>query len=599
MISLAYYPGWVQRTLPPAGLPWDALTHVAHFGRYPLPDGTLPVADLQTEANHGPLVAAARNAGRTPLLTVGGGGSLGGQTIGANFAAACSTAAGRTRLVANVVALVERYDYSGADVDWEEGVPDHADAYVQLLADLRAAIGTRRLLTAAVVSGLVPGQIAARTLPYVDLFNVMAYWSDGSDEIAHYRAAGIPASKLVVGAGFSADPTFADGTAAAVRAKITAARAAGAAGVMFWQAGDLTPSPTSDPRLVLLREAMVPTTYPGASWRPLGAQTQPRMSSHEVVCLHTCVGFLASTDAMFRDQGFGGTESHFGVGGKWGSDAGQGLDGAVWQWQDLDFTADANLEGNPRVISIETADNAPQLPGDIEAWTPAQVDAIVDLVAWLCRTYAIPARLIADTVPGTKGIGYHAQGTAATLPAGAERWSTTVGKPCPTARRIAQITAEIIPRVQQALDQEADDMTPAQAATLDRIEALLKAVNTTTLGRIEGTVNAAASEVGVVHTVSLANLGAAVAASKAAIDAQAKALTAVAGQVTAQGTLLTTTAAQVAAGSTMLTALAANPGGMDEATLARIAADAAGAAVAEAGRHLDDVSFTVHVDPSP
>ena len=37
--------------------------------------------------------------------------------------------------------------------------------------------------------------------------------------------------------------------------------------------------------------------YPRAEHRPLGTQTEPRMTGHDVVCLHTMVGFLASTAA--------------------------------------------------------------------------------------------------------------------------------------------------------------------------------------------------------------------------------------------------------------------------------------------------------------
>lgn len=462
-----YYPGWVQKVLPPASLPWDAINVVCHFGRYPTSSGTLPIADMQSEGFHAPLVAAARAHGAAALLTIGGGGNFGGTTIGQQFAAACSSTATRSRLVQAAVDLVTRFGYDGLDVDWEEAVPGSADAYVTLLEELRAALGTGRLLTAAVVSGLVSGRIAARAAAVVDRWHLMSYWSDGADQLAHYTAAGIASSRCVLGAGFSADPDFFDKTAADVRAKVAAARAGGAAGVMFWQAGDLRPTATTDPRLQPLREVMMPVTYPGAAYRPLGPQTQPRLGTHEVVCLHTAVGSLAGTDSYFRDQGFGGTESHFGVGGKWGPDAAAGLDGVVYQWQDLDYTADANYEGNDRVISIETADNAPQLPADIEAWTPAQLDAIVALVAWLCRTYDIPARLVPDTRPGTRGIGYHAQGTAASLPAGWERWSTTVGKPCPTTRRINQLISVVIPRVQLALDQEEDDMSQADVDAIN------------------------------------------------------------------------------------------------------------------------------------
>ena len=50
------------------------------------------------------------------------------------------------------------------------------------------------------------------------------------------------------------------------------------------------------------------------------------------------VGYLTSTDDYFRTgngAGYQDTESHSGVGGRWGGDAKAGLDGTVWQWQDL------------------------------------------------------------------------------------------------------------------------------------------------------------------------------------------------------------------------------------------------------------------------
>jgi hypothetical protein len=205
---------------------------------------------------------------------------------------------------------------------------------------------------------------------------------------------------------------------------------------------------------------------PGTSLKLLGTQTQPRMTAHDVVCLHTMVGYLKSTDAYFRDQGFGGTESHLGLGGKWGSDVEPQLDGKTWQWQDVAFTADANYEGNGRVISYETADNAPQDPDDIAEWTPKQLDEIVRVVKWLCSREAhkycptswkcykegIPTSLIPNTLKSSRGIGYHAQGTASSMPAGAERWSSTVGKPCPTSRRIKQLKEIIIPRVRDEED---------------------------------------------------------------------------------------------------------------------------------------------------
>lgn len=198
----------------------------------------------------------------------------------------------------------------------------------------------------------------------------------------------------------------------------------------------------------------------GAAYRPLAAGNPPRrLVSHDIICLHTMVGYLTSTYDYFAQNGWSGTESHFGVGGKWGRDASRGLDGAVWQFVDTDYQADANLDGNDRVISIETADNAPSLARDIEPWTPAQFEAIAQLVAKLCRTYDIPPVLIPDTKQGRRGIAYHQQGVehslgvgkvAGFLVAGGERWSTATGKECPGPRRIAQIPALLV-RVAQIL----------------------------------------------------------------------------------------------------------------------------------------------------
>ena len=220
--------------------------------------------------------------------------------------------------------------------------------------------------------------------------------------------------------------------------------------------------------------------YPDAVWDPLGSQTQPRMKVHDIVCLHTMVGYLYSTNNMFHNNGYGGTESHFGIGGKWGSDVtgGRSWDGRVEQWQDLDYTADANLDGNHRCISIETADNAPTYAANIEPWTPKQVSAIVRLVRWLCSPGAhadcpsswkchqegIPLKLIPDTKPGRRGIGYHAQGIAPNRVSGGELWSNANGKECPGPVRIRQLKSEIIP----ALTEE--DM-PLTDADLDKVEA--------------------------------------------------------------------------------------------------------------------------------
>jgi hypothetical protein len=165
------------------------------------------------------------------------------------------------------------------------------------------------------------------------------------------------------------------------------------------------------------------------------------MSAHDIVCVHTMAGFLAGTESMFQKDGWAGTESHFGVGGP----ADPGKDGIVYQWVDTDFQADANLQGNARLISIETSDGG----DETNPWSTAQLDAITEIIVWCCREYSIPAELIADSAPGRRGIGYHRQGIDPWRVAGGEKWSNSQGKVCPGDVRIAQLVNDIVPRVKQ------------------------------------------------------------------------------------------------------------------------------------------------------
>lgn len=208
--------------------------------------------------------------------------------------------------------------------------------------------------------------------------------------------------------------------------------------------------------------------YPGASYQPLGRQTESRMTSHDIICIHTMVGTLSGTDSMFEQDGYGGTESHFGTGG----------DGACIQWQDLAYSADANLDGGHRVISIENADIGAPFPrwtgSNVPRFSAPQAERLVDLLAWLCSKEAhaacpptwkchkvgIPARFVEDSKPGRRGIAVHRQGIDGNFPTdgplrgrvpGGERWSTSTGKACPGDRRILQTASEIIPALQKRL----------------------------------------------------------------------------------------------------------------------------------------------------
>lgn len=178
--------------------------------------------------------------------------------------------------------------------------------------------------------------------------------------------------------------------------------------------------------------------FPEAQWRPLAGNwaLQPKMSRFDLVILHTMAGTLAGTESWFKGDGYGGAESHFGVGPA----------GEIYQWQDTAFRAEANGAANVRAISIETADRGGGFPNwnlndgnATPAWTTKQVEAIAKIIVWANRTHNIPIVTIPDSKPSRRGVGFHRQGVPGFVVSGGELWSSARGKTCPGPRRIAQV----------------------------------------------------------------------------------------------------------------------------------------------------------------
>jgi hypothetical protein len=247
---------------------------------------------------------------------------------------------------------------------------------------------------------------------------------------------------------------------------------------------------------------------PLAVFKPLSEhQTQARMKAHDIVCAHTMVNSLTGCDRDFRKGGFAGVEAHYGVGGVWGEDVdggpgGSSLDGVVWQWQERAFEAEANFRGNRRVISIETADNAPEHASGIEPWSDAQLGSIAAVMAWECSLeahtdcpedwdchrgvewrgirVAIPPELVPDSKRSRRGLALHRQGVLHSqgfgvpgfLVEGGERWSRAPGKECPGDERVRQFVEIVVPAVQARMlglftaVEEDEDMVAAETVHL-------------------------------------------------------------------------------------------------------------------------------------
>jgi hypothetical protein len=174
--------------------------------------------------------------------------------------------------------------------------------------------------------------------------------------------------------------------------------------------------------------------YPSATWKPLSG-TSTKTVQKDILCFHTMVGYLKSTWTYFNSPDVA-VYSHGGIGGIWGSDAAANLDGVAWQMADTDHRAAANLDGNWRIISWETADNAAR---PIQPWTPKQCDKIVDIIVDAHRLDGIPLVMVPDSKVGRRGVAYHRLGCDPYRVAGGELWSSSYGKDCPTDPRIKQL----------------------------------------------------------------------------------------------------------------------------------------------------------------
>lgn len=167
--------------------------------------------------------------------------------------------------------------------------------------------------------------------------------------------------------------------------------------------------------------------YPQATRKPLGEQSEPAITPR-VFIVHTMVGFLAGTDAMFRRQGYTGVESTFGLGGPWDGTA---LDGVVWQWQTLGRQADAQGAGNAYATSVETSDGG----SAARPWSPAQVRSLILLGAWWCQQTGNPPELVRS--PTGRGLGYHRQ---------FKEWNPN-NHSCPGDVRLGQYLQDVIPGI--------------------------------------------------------------------------------------------------------------------------------------------------------
>ena len=166
--------------------------------------------------------------------------------------------------------------------------------------------------------------------------------------------------------------------------------------------------------------------YPGAKWRPItNNYTNRTRTRTRAVVLHVAASNSDSLQDFFNRPNTNAS-SHFYV----------TKSGEVQQYVDADLIAWTSGDGNSTTVGIETEGLG------TGTWTKAQYKSIVNLVAWLCKIYDIPAKEMKNSRSTSVGIGTHRLGVNGNFPlvgvqrgriqrGGGELWSSTTGKACP------------------------------------------------------------------------------------------------------------------------------------------------------------------------
>jgi GH18 family chitinase len=127
----------------------------------------------------------------------------------------------RSKVVAGLMELVDRYQLDGIDVDLEGELMTRIDRegnYTPFIQQLSAALRSRSKLLTSATGSYEGGMVPDASLPYFDLIGIMSYdaigptWGTPGDEHASYEQAekdlrlwlakGVPASRLALGLPF-------------------------------------------------------------------------------------------------------------------------------------------------------------------------------------------------------------------------------------------------------------------------------------------------------------------------------------------------------------------------------------------------------------
>lgn len=178
--------------------------------------------------------------------------------------------------------------------------------------------------------------------------------------------------------------------------------------------------------------------YPQAVYKPIKVNHSTAVYVKNCVLYHVAASEADSLYGWFSNPS-ARASSHFYI----------AYDGTVEQYIDTRYTSWANGDGNSRSVTIETAGQG------TGKWTPAQLESLIRLTIWICKTHNITIREMTSSSVSQTGIGWHRLGIDGNFPSlpsilagrgqrgGGQVWSSSRGKVCPGSDRILQIPAII------------------------------------------------------------------------------------------------------------------------------------------------------------
>lgn len=133
----------------------------------------------------------------------------------------------------------------------------------------------------------------------------------------------------------------------------------------------------------------------------------------------------------------------------WGAPATRGADwhfylprnpqpqGRFYQFIDLDLQCWSSGAANPTMPAWEAQGGVHDPEG--EPWSDNQLESGAIIYAHLMETEGAPARLMANSLPSERGLGWHKLGVRPWVVPGGEVWSSAYGKICPGRKKIEQM----------------------------------------------------------------------------------------------------------------------------------------------------------------